>query len=184
MHSRFYTALFVLLAFVAFALAKPVPANIVVARHNHGLEGILEIVTDLKGKILVIIDIIVALGVKADVSVHINDIVVCVNASIKAIIGVFLAGGIDLSDIVTLKAIAVVVADIIIALQACVGVIAQIGANVQACISLDLALKVLCLTLKVHAAVAVDVIAKLTVVVDAGANIVLTSVLGVLGVVV
>ncbi|KAH7099862.1 hypothetical protein BKA62DRAFT_758288 [Auriculariales sp. MPI-PUGE-AT-0066] len=185
MYSRILTALFVLVAFAAFVAAHPSPAECEPAHtYKHGgLQGILEICLDLQVKVLAIIKLIVGLGVKADVSAHIREITVCINAAVKAIVSVCLAGHLDLKDTVTIQAIAKVIADIMISIHACVGVIATVSANVKACAALDLALKVLCLTLKAYVSVVVNIVAKLcAVVIDVHVNIVLSTCLRVLGI--
>ncbi|KAH7099878.1 hypothetical protein BKA62DRAFT_772009 [Auriculariales sp. MPI-PUGE-AT-0066] len=182
MYSRILTAVFVLLAFAAFVAAKPVHAEVARTYQQGGLHAILDICINLQVQVHAIIKTIVDLGVYADVSVHIQKLVVCVNVAVKAIVSVCLDGGLDLNDKTTIRAIAEIIAEIILSIQACVGVIAKVAANVQACVALDLALKVLCLTIKVHATVIVDIVAKLCVAVDAHVNIVLVACLRLLGV--
>ncbi|KAH7096562.1 hypothetical protein BKA62DRAFT_507725 [Auriculariales sp. MPI-PUGE-AT-0066] len=179
MYSRLFTILCVLFAFAAFALAKPTPA----AAHDTCLNVILAICIDLQAKVHAIIAHIVAAKVdaNADVSAYIYEIVACVNVAVKECAAAFVAGGIDLTDKVTIQAIAEVCADIVISIQACVGVIAKVAANVQACVALDAVLKVFCLALKVNVVVVVDIMATLCANIDTHVNIVLKLCLRAIG---
>ncbi|KZV97541.1 hypothetical protein EXIGLDRAFT_832798 [Exidia glandulosa HHB12029] len=182
--SRAYAVVLALVAFSMFAVASPLSETKEMAlaqRHNgvDSLDCILNVLIDLKVQIIAILDQIKLLKGKGDCSGLIGQIIVLINGALAAIVEIGVV--VNLSDTVKIGVIAKVCADILIAIQAHIGVFAKIAVNVAAVVQLDLCLQAFLVQLNVCIVGVLSVIAPLCAGISVHVNLVLSVVLGVLG---
>ncbi|KAH7100977.1 hypothetical protein BKA62DRAFT_202226 [Auriculariales sp. MPI-PUGE-AT-0066] len=164
--SRLLAVVFTFLAFAMVAFAGPVAKTAVTdlavrTSDSDKLDAILQILVDLQVKIKAILVIVAKLSITADISSYCNQIVVLVNAAVKAIVAVGVV--VDLSATVKITAIAQVCAAIIIDISACIKVFINILVNITAVINLDLAIHALVVQLGACISGILVIIAKLCV---------------------
>ncbi|KZV88959.1 hypothetical protein EXIGLDRAFT_838823, partial [Exidia glandulosa HHB12029] len=184
--SRSLAVLMTMLAFGSIlAIASPVPEAssntglAVVERGGAPLVVILNLFLDLQVKINAVLVLLAKLNGKGSCADLVAQIVVLINACVSAVINVGVV--VDLSDTVTLHAIATVCAQIILDIQAHITVFASILVNVLAVVNLDIAIQGCLLNLNICVSGIVSIIAPLCVSLTGVVNLSLGLVLTVLG---